>query len=535
MEACLAPSSLVSPAMPARTKKTKTIAPRRRKVEEVGDRALGRAGDVVAEADVLGGLDLGRGVEGVPGSLALDHPAPPRRGIFEHGRRRADQSPRAATPPHGAATPARRQVLEMLRLPHRPDGTKAARGGSDVNLSDLPAPSPAPHRPRPRPPRALRRRRASATSSGRPSMPSPPRAACSSSRRRAAASRFSYQLPAVMIGGTALVISPLIALMEDQVRALSARGVPARPSSRRPLARARRTPDASRRSGAVTTPSSTRPPSGSRSRASSRRSRRERALAGGDRRGPLHRPVGPRLPAGLPADRRRARAPPPAARHRLHSDRDARRAGRDHERPRLGGGEHARRAPRVLPGPTSTSPCGEVSGPREAEHGRPAPCSRRWSRPSAPRAPRSCTWPRAGAPSGSRACSASAAGTRPSTHAGADPDHTARGRARLRERARCRWWSQPTRSVIDRPGDAAGRAPRSRRRRSEAYYQGRSGARSGTAGYGAGSCSSRGGGRHRAPPPALRDRRGRRAREPRARRARVGRVPRAAPALRDAA
>ena len=37
----------------------------------------------------------------------------------------------------------------------------------------------------------------------------------------------SYQLPAVMLGGTALVISPLIALMEDQVRALAARGVPA--------------------------------------------------------------------------------------------------------------------------------------------------------------------------------------------------------------------------------------------------------------------------------------------------------------------
>jgi ATP-dependent DNA helicase RecQ len=37
----------------------------------------------------------------------------------------------------------------------------------------------------------------------------------------------SYQLPAVVLGGTALVLSPLIALMEDQVRALAARGVPA--------------------------------------------------------------------------------------------------------------------------------------------------------------------------------------------------------------------------------------------------------------------------------------------------------------------
>jgi ATP-dependent DNA helicase RecQ len=36
-----------------------------------------------------------------------------------------------------------------------------------------------------------------------------------------------YQLPAVVLGGTAVVISPLIALMEDQVRALAARGIAA--------------------------------------------------------------------------------------------------------------------------------------------------------------------------------------------------------------------------------------------------------------------------------------------------------------------
>jgi ATP-dependent DNA helicase RecQ len=36
-----------------------------------------------------------------------------------------------------------------------------------------------------------------------------------------------YQLPAVVAGGTALVVSPLIALMKDQVDALAARGVPA--------------------------------------------------------------------------------------------------------------------------------------------------------------------------------------------------------------------------------------------------------------------------------------------------------------------
>src|SRR5262245_32066638 len=36
-----------------------------------------------------------------------------------------------------------------------------------------------------------------------------------------------YQLPAIALGGTTLVVSPLISLMEDQVHALSARGVPA--------------------------------------------------------------------------------------------------------------------------------------------------------------------------------------------------------------------------------------------------------------------------------------------------------------------
>ncbi len=37
----------------------------------------------------------------------------------------------------------------------------------------------------------------------------------------------TYQLPAAMLGGTTLVISPLVALMEDQVRSLQARGIEA--------------------------------------------------------------------------------------------------------------------------------------------------------------------------------------------------------------------------------------------------------------------------------------------------------------------
>ena len=36
-----------------------------------------------------------------------------------------------------------------------------------------------------------------------------------------------YQLPAAVLEGTSIVISPLIALMEDQVRALTERGVAA--------------------------------------------------------------------------------------------------------------------------------------------------------------------------------------------------------------------------------------------------------------------------------------------------------------------
>src|SRR6188508_507888 len=36
-----------------------------------------------------------------------------------------------------------------------------------------------------------------------------------------------YQLPALMLDGVTLVISPLIALMKDQVDALTARGIPA--------------------------------------------------------------------------------------------------------------------------------------------------------------------------------------------------------------------------------------------------------------------------------------------------------------------
>ena len=37
----------------------------------------------------------------------------------------------------------------------------------------------------------------------------------------------TYQLPATMLSGMTLVLSPLVALMEDQVRSLEARGISA--------------------------------------------------------------------------------------------------------------------------------------------------------------------------------------------------------------------------------------------------------------------------------------------------------------------
>src|SRR5262249_12727286 len=38
---------------------------------------------------------------------------------------------------------------------------------------------------------------------------------------------FCYQFPATELGGPTVVVSPLIALMEDQVRGLTQRGIPA--------------------------------------------------------------------------------------------------------------------------------------------------------------------------------------------------------------------------------------------------------------------------------------------------------------------
>ena len=65
------------------------------------------------------------------------------------------------------------------------------------------------------------------------SPPSWPARMCWRSCRPAAASRFCYQLPAIARPGLTLVVSPLIALMRDQVRALTAVGGSLRAASTR--------------------------------------------------------------------------------------------------------------------------------------------------------------------------------------------------------------------------------------------------------------------------------------------------------------
>ena len=137
----------------------------------------------------------------------------------------------------------------------------------------------------------------------------------------------TYQVPAAVLAGTTLVLSPLVALMEDQVRALEARG------------RAGDVPRLDARAGRAP------PPRGLHAaRAVQARLRRARAARVGrvrrdaralqraarrGRRGPLHRAVGARLPPRLPAHRRAARAAAAAARARVHGDGDARGSPRD--------------------------------------------------------------------------------------------------------------------------------------------------------------------------------------------------------------
>ena len=137
----------------------------------------------------------------------------------------------------------------------------------------------------------------------------------------------SYQLPATLLPGTTLVISPLVALMADQVQALEARGVAATYLASTLDAAEMRRRMARLAAGAFSlvyvAPERLAFPG-------FRALLRELDVpAGRGRRGPLHQRVGPRLPAGVPRDRRAARGLPGRPRARLHRDGDADRARRD--------------------------------------------------------------------------------------------------------------------------------------------------------------------------------------------------------------
>ena len=161
---------------------------------------------------------------------------------------------------------------------------------------------------------------------------------------------------------------------------------------------------------------------------------RDRLPAGGDRRGPLHQRVGPRLPSGIHGDRRAAGRPAPSARAGVHGDGDADRARRDPG----AAGLAARHTPDG-PGLRSPQPGAARRGGRRPPRARAAR-RRRAHRGARRSTPRSRHGPR--------------------LHA-----HAQAGRGRERAALRARLAGPP---VPRRPGpeDARGRAARLRRGRS---------------------------------------------------------------------
>ncbi len=154
----------------------------------------------------------------------------------------------------------------------------------------------------------------------------------------------TYQIPARLLGGTTLVVSPLIALMKDQVDSVTEVGLRATylnsslelEERRRRVAGLRR-----RRLRAVL-----------RGAGGHRGVGRQRARAHGPaphrrRRGPLHQPVGPRLPSRVPQP---GRAQAPLRRRAgAGADRDGDARGHQRHRRAAGDGQAARLPRQLLP------------------------------------------------------------------------------------------------------------------------------------------------------------------------------------------
>jgi ATP-dependent DNA helicase RecQ len=111
-----------------------------------------------------------------------------------------------------------------------------------------------------------------------------------------------YQLPAVLLEGTALVISPLIALMKDQVDALRARGIAAARLDSSLTAQETQRVYADLRAGDAQ--AALRRAGTAFRRSVSRSAAAGEDLAPRDRRGALHLRVGSQFPPGIPAPRR---------------------------------------------------------------------------------------------------------------------------------------------------------------------------------------------------------------------------------------
>ncbi len=163
-----------------------------------------------------------------------------------------------------------------------------------------------------------------------------------------------YQLPGLARAGTTLVVSPLIALMDDQVAKLQAQGLRAERIHSGPRARGipGRAPRVSGREARLPV----HRPRAARRAGLSREARAANAGAGRGRRGALHLAVGARLPARVPHAARTPAGAPPRADHRADRDGDSdgparhRRAARHRQgealHPRLPAHEHRDRAGR---------------------------------------------------------------------------------------------------------------------------------------------------------------------------------------------